>query len=259
MLLPKLVTCLQTYSPKQFVADLTAGTVVGIVALPLALAFAIASGVSPERGLYTAIIAGFLISLLGGSRVQIGGPTGAFVVIVFDIVQRHGLDGLLLCTMMAGVMLIAMGLCRLGSIIKYIPYPVVAGFTSGIAVIIFSSQIKDLLGLQTGKLPGDVLGKWSIYFSQISTINLAAVSIALLSLFIIIFWPRKWKVPGSVIALIVATILVQGFALQVDTIGSVFGGIPQGLPALSLPSVSWDSVREMFGPAVVVALLAGIE
>jgi SulP family sulfate permease len=157
---PKLLTCLKGYNRKHFLADLTAGMIVGIVALPLAMAFAIASGVSPEKGLYTAIVAGFLISALGGSRVQIGGPTGAFVVLVFDIVQKYGLDGLALCTFMAGGIVLVMGLARLGAAIKFIPYPVVTGFASGIAVIIFSSQIKDLLGLTTGALPGDVFGKW---------------------------------------------------------------------------------------------------
>src|SRR5437899_2755196 len=175
MFVPQLIRCCRSYTRQQLLSDVTAGLVVGIVALPLAMAFAIASGLTPERGLYTAIVAGFLISALGGSRVQIGGPTGAFVVLVYDIVQRHGVTGLTICTLLAGFMLIALGLARLGGIIKYIPYPVITGFTSGIAVIIFSSQIKDLLGLQTGKLPGDFLGKWAEYGRHLDSINWAAV------------------------------------------------------------------------------------
>src|SRR5208337_3687477 len=170
MFAPQLLTSLRSYSKQQFVTDVLAGGVVGVVALPLAMAFAIASGVTPEKGLYTAIVAGFLISALGGSRVQIGGPTGAFVVLVYDIVQRHGLDGLALCTFMAGGILLLMGLLKLGSVIKFIPFPVITGFTSGIAIIIFTSQVKDLLGLTTGALPGDVLGKWAGYLNHIGTI-----------------------------------------------------------------------------------------
>jgi SulP family sulfate permease len=257
---PKLVTCLRTYDRKQFLTDLVAGLIVGIVALPLAMAFAIASGVSPEKGLYTAIVAGFLISALGGSRVQIGGPTGAFVVLVFDIVQRHGLDGLALCTFMAGGIVLVMGLVRLGAAIKFIPYPVITGFTSGIAVIIFSSQIKDLLGLTTDKLPGDVLGKWAIYFHSMATINWHAVLLAGLCIGVIVFFRRTYpRVPGALVAMLLATALVQIFSLPVETIGSRFGDIPSGLPSPELPAISLERVRELFSPALTVALLAAIE
>jgi SulP family sulfate permease len=260
MFVPQFVTCMRTYSRRQFLSDLTAGAVVGIVALPLAMAFAIASGVKPEQGLYTAIVAGFLISALGGSRVQIGGPTGAFVVIVYDIVQRHGVNGLMVCTLLAGFMLILLGLARLGGIIKYIPYPVITGFTSGIAVIIFSSQIKDLLGLTTGPLPGDFFGKWQEYAQNIGSINGAAVALSLLCMAMIVFWPKAWRrVPGSVAAMILATLLVQVLGLHVETIGSRFGDIPHNLPPLTWPALSLPMVRELIGPAATVALLAGIE
>jgi SulP family sulfate permease len=260
MLVPKLVTCLRTYSRPQFYADLTAGVVVGIVALPLAMAFAIASGLPPERGLYTAIVAGFVISALGGSRVQIGGPTGAFVVLVYDIVQRHGVEGLTVCTILAGFMLLALGLARLGGIIKYIPYPVITGFTSGIAIIIFSSQVKDLFGLQTGTLPGDFLGKWAEYGRHLDTINWAAVGLSVLCVGLIVWWPKAWRrLPGSVAAMVLATVLVQVFGLQVETIGSRFGGIPSSLPLPSWPVLSFDRVHELIGPAATLALLAGIE
>jgi len=260
VLVPKIVTCLRSYTRQQLVTDLTAGVVVGIVALPLAMAFAIASGLPPERGLYTAIVAGFLISALGGSRVQIGGPTGAFVVIVFDIVQRYGVSGLTTCTIMAGFILIVLGLGRLGGVIKYIPFPVITGFTSGIAIIIFSSQVKDLLGLTTGPLPGDLLGRWAEYANHLDTINWSAVGIAGLCLAIIVFWPKAWqRLPGSVVAMVVATVLVSVLGLHVETIGSRFGGIPATLPPLTWPSMSLARIRELTGPATTIALLAGIE
>jgi SulP family sulfate permease len=260
MLVPKLVTCLRTYTRPQFSADVTAGVVVGIVALPLAMAFAIASGLTPERGLYTAIIAGFVISALGGSRVQIGGPTGAFVVLVYDIVQRHGVEGLTVCTILAGLMLLALGLARLGGIIKYIPYPVITGFTSGIAIIIFSSQVKDLLGLQTGTLPGDFLGKWAEYGRHLDTVNWAAVGLSALCVGLIVWWPKAWRrLPGSVAAMVLATVLVQVFGLSVETIGSRFGGIPSSLSLPSWPALSFDRVHELIGPAATLALLASIE
>jgi SulP family sulfate permease len=260
MYVPQLVTCLRSYTRKELFSDVTAGVVVGIVALPLAMAFAIASGLSPERGLYTAIVAGFLISALGGSRVQIGGPTGAFVVLVYDIVQRHGVDGLMISTILAGFLLIILGVARLGMIIKYIPYPVITGFTSGIAVIIFTSQIKDILGLTTGPLPGDFVGKWSELLKNIGTVNWTAVTLSLLCIGIIVYWPKAWRrMPGSVVAMVVATFLVQCFGLRVETIGSRFGGIPSTLPPLTWPNVSLGQARELLGPAATLALLAAIE
>jgi SulP family sulfate permease len=260
MFVPQVVGCLRSYTRRQFFADLTAGLVVGIVALPLAMAFAIASGLTPEKGLYTAIIAGFLISALGGSRVQIGGPTGAFVVLVYDIVQRHGVEGLMICTIMAGCMLLVLGFARLGAIIKYIPYPVITGFTSGIALIIFSSQVKDLLGLTTGPLPGDFVGKWAEFGRHFDSINWYAVAVSVLCVVLIVRWPKAWRrVPGSVVAMIVATALVQILGLPVETIGSRFGGIPTSLPPLTLPRATLPQVRELMGPAATVALLAAIE
>lgn len=260
MFVPKLWTCWPECTRKQFLTDLLAGIVVGIVALPLAMAFAIASGVSPEKGLYTAIVAGFLISALGGSRVQIGGPTGAFVVLVFDIVQKHGLDGLATCTFMAGGIVLLMGLARLGTVIKYIPYPVITGFTSGIAVIIFSCQIKDLLGLTTGALPGDVFGKWTVYLENLATINWSALGLSALCIGVIVYLRRHYpRVPGALVAMILATVLVQVLGLNVETIGSRFGGIPSSLPRPELPAMSWSLARKLFSPALTVALLAAIE
>ena len=260
MLVPKLVTTLRTYTRAQLVADLTAGVIVGIVALPLAIAFAIASGVSPERGLYTAIIAGFLISALGGSRVQIGGPTGAFVVIVYAILQQHGLGGLLAATMMAGVILIVLGLARLGAAIKFIPYPVTIGFTSGIALIIFSSQVKDLLGLEMGPVPAEFLAKWDAFARYFDTLNPAALGIAFLTFIIILVWPKfERRIPGSFIALIVTTVLVQALHVPVETIGSRFGVINAGLPRPALPHVTLPMLRGLIGPAFTIALLGGIE
>ncbi|MEO8478312.1 MAG: sulfate permease [Gemmatimonadota bacterium] len=260
VLVPKLVTSLRGYSRAQFTADLTAGVIVGIVALPLAIAFAIASGVTPDRGLYTAVIAGFLISALGGSRVQIGGPTGAFVVIVYGIVQQHGIDGLLLATMMAGVILIGLGLARLGTAIKFIPYPVTVGFTSGIALIIFSSQMKDLLGLTMGTVPADFVDKWRAYASHLDAFNPWAIGIAVGCLLIIQLWPRlSRRIPGPFVALIVATVVVTLWHLPVETIGSRFGPIHAGLPTPHLPEISLQRVRELIGPAFTIAALAAIE
>jgi SulP family sulfate permease len=260
MFVPQLITCLRSYTRQQFLSDLSAGVVVGVVALPLAMAFAIASGLTPERGLYTAIVAGFIISALGGSRVQIGGPTGAFVVLVYDIGQRYGVEGLTVCTLLAGVMLLILGLARLGSIIKYIPYPVITGFTSGIAVIIFSTQIKDLLGLTTGPLPGDFLGKWAEYARHLDTINWAAAVLSVVCIALIVYWPKAWRrVPGSVVALVLATVATQILGLSVETIGSRFGDIPSTLPPLTWPSLSLARVHELIGPAATVALLAAIE
>ncbi len=260
MLIPKLMTTLKSYDRAQFVADLGAGIIVGIVALPLAIAFAIASGVTPDRGLYTAVIAGFLISALGGSRVQIGGPTGAFVVIVYGIVQRYGVDGLMVATMMGGVILVGFGLARLGGAIKFIPYPVVTGFTSGIALIIFSSQVKDLLGLDMGPLPAEFLGKWGEYAHHLDSVNLSAVLVAGVTLVILLLWPRlNVRIPGPFVALLATTAMVHLLALPVETIGSRFGAIDAGIPRPSFPSVSFATVTALVGPAFTIALLAGIE
>ncbi len=261
MFIPKSIVCFREgFTREQVARDLIAGVVVGIVALPLALAFAIASGVPPERGLYTAIVAGFLISALGGSRVQIGGPTGAFVVIVYGIVQKYGYDGLVICTMIAGFLLILIGLARLGALIKFIPYPVITGFTSGIAVIIFSSEVKDFLGLKMGTVPADFADKWVAYAGRLGTIDLATTLVALGSLAILIFWPRVSRlVPAPFVAMIVATVVVQVFHLDVATIGSRFGSVPSSLPAPHLPDIPWSHLRELFSPALTVALLAAIE
>ena len=258
--LPKTFTSLGGYSRAQFLADLQAGMVVGIVAIPLALAFAIASGVAPEKGLITAVVAGFLVSFLGGSRVQIGGPTGAFVVIVYGIVQKHGVEGLTICVVIAGVLLILMGLARFGGAIKFIPYPVVTGFTSGIAVIIFSSQIKDLLGLRMGEVPAPFLAKWKAYAANLPTASPAAIGVALGSLALLIVWPKiSRRIPGPIVAILVASVAVAALGLRVETIGTRFGEIHAAIPAPSLPPLTLDRVRELFSPAVTVALLAAIE
>ncbi|HTO72533.1 MAG TPA: SulP family inorganic anion transporter, partial [Gemmatimonadales bacterium] len=238
----------------------TAGIVVGIVALPLAIAFAIASGVSPERGLYTAIVGGFLISALGGSRVQIGGPTGAFVVIVYGIVQKYGLDGLTIATMMAGVILVILGVARLGAAIKFIPFPVVTGFTSGIALIIFSSQVRDFLGLRMEAVPADFVDKWRAYAVSFPTVNPWALGAGGLALAIIVLWSRvNRRIPSPFVALIVVTALVRIFHLPVETIGDRFGTIHAGLPSPALPHVSLRTAAALVSPAFTIALLAAIE
>jgi sulfate permease, SulP family len=259
--IPKSVVCFKEgYSRQTLTRDVIAGLVVGIVALPLALAFAIASGVPPERGLYTAIVAGFLISALGGSRVQIGGPTGAFVVIVYGIVAKYGYEGLVVCTLIAGAILIVMGLARMGALIKFIPYPVVTGFTSGIAVIIFSSQVKDFLGLKMGAVPAEFIEKWTAYGEHIGTIDWTTVGVAAGTLVVLIVWPKISRmVPGPFVAMVLATLAVQLFDLPVATIGSRFGGVPSALPAPHLPKIPWEHVRELISPSVTVALLAAIE
>lgn len=261
MLIPKLVSVLREgYSRQQLGADVAAGVIVGIVALPLAIAFAIASGVTPEAGLVTAIIAGFLISALGGSRVQIGGPTGAFVVVVYGVVQRYGLPGLTLATIMAGVILIGLGVARLGRTIKFIPYPVTTGFTTGIAVIIFSSQVRDFLGLRMSDVPAEFLAKWEAFGANLATVNPWAVGLALGSLAIIVWWPRvSLRLPGPFVALVVATAAVQVFHLPVETIGDRFGEIRGAFPAPRLPPVSVELVRSLMAPAFTIAMLAGIE
>lgn len=257
---PKFFTTIKDYSKKQFVNDLTAGIIVAIVALPLSIALAISSGVSPEKGLHTAIIAGFLISFLGGSRVQIGGPTGAFMVIVYGIVTQYGLDGLIMATMMGGAMMVIMGLLKMGSVIKFIPHPITTGFTSGIAVTIFSSQIKDFLGLDIESLPAEFLHKWSAYFKAIDTTGLYTVLIGLLALAIIIFWPKdKIKIPGSLIALIVTTLVVKFTGIDVMTIGGKFGELSSALPIPSLPDFSLEKMQLLIAPAFTIAILGSIE
>jgi SulP family sulfate permease len=261
LFVPKSIVCLREgITREQLLRDLMAGVVVGVVALPLALAFAIASGVPPERGLYTAIIAGFLISALGGSRVQIGGPTGAFVVIVYGIVTKFGYNGLVICTLIAGFILIVMGLARMGALIKFIPYPVVTGFTSGIAVIIFSNEIKDFFGLKMGNVPADLMDKWVAYWDGRSTVNGTTLLVALFTLAILIVWPRISRfVPGPFIAMVAATLVVQLLHLPVETIASRFGGVPSTLPAPHWPAIPWNHMRDYISPSFTVALLAGIE
>jgi SulP family sulfate permease len=258
---PKLLSILREgYTRKQFQGDLAGGLTVGIVALPLAIALAIASGVKPEQGLYTAIFAGFVIAVLGGTRTQISGPTGAFIVIVYGIVQKYGYDGLVVATLIAGVMLILMGLARMGALLKFIPYPVTVGFTSGIALIIFSSQVSDFLGLKIERVPADFVEKWIEYARHIATANVYTIGVGVASLLIIIFWNRiTHKVPGQLIAILVVTAVVQIFQLPVDTIESRFGGVPNSLPIPHIPAVTWSMVQEMFSPALTIALLAGLE
>jgi sulfate permease, SulP family len=260
VLIPKSVTMLKTYNRSQFVSDLVAGIIVGVVALPLAIAFAIASGVTPDRGLYTAIVAGFLISALGGSRVQIGGPTGAFVVIVYGIVQRYGVDGLIVATIMAGVMLVAFGLARLGAAIKFIPHPVIVGFTSGIAVIIFSSQVKDLLGLRVDALPAAFVPKWQVIAAHLGSADLTTIGIAGLALLIMLFWPRvSRRIPGPFVALIVTTVVVRVLHIPIDTIGTRFGAISASFPHPVMPHVSLDRLTMLLMPAFTIALLGAVE
>ena len=260
MLVPKFFTTIQDYHREQLTRDVIAGVIVGIVALPLAIAFAIASGLSPERGLYTAIVAGFLISLLGGSRVQIGGPTGAFVVIVSGIVQQYGVDGLVLATLMAGFILVAFGVLRFGAAIKFIPYPVTIGFTSGIALIIFSSQIRDFLGLDMQAVPSAFVPKWDAYVHAFDTVNPWALLVAVTTLAIIIVWPRvSTRIPGPFVALIATTLLAQLLHLPVETIGARFGAIHAGLPQPHIPAISLSALRALAAPAFTIAMLAGIE
>src|SRR4051812_13039696 len=260
MLVPKLVTTLRHYDRRQFFNDVTAGVIVGIVAIPLAIAFAIASGVTPGRGLWTAIVAGFLISALGGSRVQIGGPTGAFVVIVYGIVQKYGIDGLTVATLMAGVLLVIMGLAKLGGVIKFIPHPVITGFTSGIAVIIFSSQVKDLFGLHMGAVPADFLAKWGAFIASAGAFTPAAAGVAALSLAILLVWPRvNGKIPGPFVALLATTLIVQLAHWPVETIGSRFGALNAAVPHPQLPHLSLEQVTGLVGPAFTIAMLAAIE
>ena len=260
MLRPKLLDTLKHYTFDQFGKDVLAGLIVGIVALPLAIAFAIASGVSPEKGLYTAVIAGFVISALGGSKVQIGGPTGAFIVIVYGIVLVHGINGLVIATFMAGIMLIIMGLARLGSVIKFIPYPLITGFTSGIALVIFSSQIKDFFGLKMGIIPADFLSKWSDYFEHYKSISVPSVIIAVATILIIIFWPKlTHKIPGSLVAILVTTAIMRWLDLPLETIGSKFGDISSSFPKPVFPHLDFITIKSLIGPAFTIAILCAIE
>lgn len=260
MFVPKLVTCLKDYSKDQFIKDIIAGIIVAIIALPLAIALAIASGVSPEKGIYTAIVGGFVVSLLGGSRVQIGGPTGAFVVIVAGIIQEFGIDGLIVATILAGIFLVIMGALKFGGMLKYIPYPITTGFTSGIAIIIFSTQIKDFFGLTMKTVPSEFVPKWIAYFDSFSTLNIQSILIGILSLAIIIFWPKiNKKIPGTLIAIIVATILALLFNLNIETIGSRFGDISSALPSISIPHTSFVMIKKLMLPALTIAILGSIE
>ena len=258
---PKLLSCLRGgYTRRDLIADLIAGVTVGLVALPLAMAFGIASGVSPQAGIYTAVVAGFVISALGGSRVQIGGPTGAFVVIVAGIIAVHGVSGLLMVTMMAGVILIVMAVTGLGSAVKYIPRPVTIGFTNGIAVLIASTQIKDFLGLQIVAVPSEFLARMRLLSGSVGSLQYPAVLIAVGSLAIILLLPKITKrVPGAIVALVLATVAEAAFKLPLETIGTKFGGIPTGLPPLSFPAFRPDLIIPLLPAAVTVAMLAAIE
>lgn len=263
---PKLISTLKNYSKETFMADLMAGIIVGIVALPLAIAFGIASGVSPEKGIITAIIAGFIISFLGGSKVQIGGPTGAFIVIVYGIIQQYGEAGLIVATIMAGIILILLGVFKLGAIIKFIPYPIIVGFTSGIAVTIFTTQIADIFGLSFGgeAVPGDFLGKWALYFRHFDTINWWNTITSIVSILIIVFSSKIFKkIPGSLIAIIVVTLLaylLKTFAGvdSIPTIGDRFI-IQSELPSAELPPIDWSAINNLLQPAITIAILGAIE
>ncbi len=258
---PKLVTLLRRgYGFGDFRHDLVAGLTVAIVALPLAMALAIASGASPEKGLYTAIVAGFLISLLGGSRVQVGGPTAAFIPVVFNVIDKFGFGGLILCTLIAGVMLILAGVLRLGILLRYIPQPVVTGFTAGIAVSIFSSQVKDLLGLDLAKVPADFLSRWEAYAHSLPSFSAVTVALSVASIAVIALlrrWRPNW--PGFLIVVVTGAVVATFANLPVDTIGSRFGGIPDALPAFAIPHIPFDRLGELVAPAFTIAFLAGVE
>ena len=260
----KLFSCLKTYDKKTFMSDLMAGIIVGIVALPLAIAFGIASGVTPEKGIITAIVAGLVISLFGGSKVQIGGPTGAFIIIIYGIIQKYGFEGLTIATLMAGFFLVLFGLLRLGTIIKYIPYPIVVGFTSGIAVTIFTTQIKDLFGLTLPSNPSDFIEKWGVYLQNFNTIDPWCALIGVANVVVIAVTPRfSKKIPGSLIAIILMTIvalLLKNFAgvLSIETIGDRFS-ISNELPAAQVPDMNWETIKSLVSPAITIAILGAIE
>lgn len=261
---PQLLTSLKTYNRQTLTADIMAGIIVGIVALPLAIAFGIASGVTPEKGIITAIIAGFIVSLLGGSKVQIGGPTGAFIVIIYGIIQKYGIEGLTIATVMAGVFLLMFGLLKLGTIIKYIPYPIVVGFTSGIAVTIFTTQIKDLFGLTIESVPSDFIEKWGCYISHFSTADLWCSIVGILSVVIIALTPKvSKKIPGSLVAIIVMTvaalILKNYFGVTtIETIGDRFS-VSSAIPDAHMPAMTWDTIKSLVAPALTIAVLGAIE
>ena len=261
---PKLFSCLKSYNKATFMSDLMAGIIVGIVALPLAIAFGIASGVTPEKGIITAIIAGLLISVFGGSKVQIGGPTGAFIVIVFGIIAEYGISGLTIATFMAGIFLILMGVLRVGTIIKYIPYPIIVGFTSGIALTIFTTQIKDLFGMQIAEVPADFVSKWVVYFQNFGTMNIWPLLIGICSILIIVYTPKiSKKLPGSLVAIIVMTVvalLLKNFAgvTTIETIGDRFTINPD-MPKPEVPKITWEVFTKLMSPALVIAMLGAIE
>lgn len=257
---PKLLSVMKSYNKEQFVKDVVAGLIVAIIALPLSIALAISSGVSPEQGLYTAIIAGFFISLLGGSRVQIGGPSATFMVVVYGVVASHGTEGLLITTILAGLILILFGLCKLGSMIKYIPYPITVGFTSGIAVTIFSSQIKDFFGMDIGAVPTEFIDKWIYYFESFDKARLLPFVIGALALAILIVWPKiNKKIPGSLIAIVVTTILVAILKLDVQTIGSQYANLSSSFPMPSIPHFTWAKIQVLLAPAFTIAFLCSME
>lgn len=263
---PKLFTTLKNYTRENFMTDLMAGIIVGIVALPLAIAFGIASGVTPEKGIITAIVAGFIISFLGGSKVQIGGPTGAFIVIIYGIIQEYGIEGLMVATMMAGIILVLLGIFKLGTIIKFIPYPIIIGFTSGIAVTIFTTQIADIFGLNFNgeKVPGDFIGKWILYFHHFDTVNWWNVVVSVASIFIIAITPKfSKKIPGSLVAIVLVTVAVYlvkmyGGIQCIDTIGDRFS-IKAQLPEAAVPSQDWEAIKNLFPVAITIAVLGAIE
>ena len=261
---PRLLHCLKNYNRKTFVADLMAGIIVGIVALPLAIAFGIASGVTPEKGIITAIVAGFVISALGGSKVQIGGPTGAFIIIIYGIIQQYGIEGLTIATIMAGVFLILFGFLHLGTIIKFIPYPIVVGFTSGIAVTIFTTQVKDLFGLDIASVPSDFVEKWQCYFSNFSSVDLWSSVIGIVSVAVIMLSPKiSKKIPGSLVAIILMTVmalLLKQYAgvSSVETIGDRFA-ISNSLPEAEVPVLTWETVKSLVSPALTIDILGAIE
>ena len=261
---PKLLDTLRNYNRKSFMTDLMAGVIVGIVALPLAIAFGIASGVTPEKGIITAIVAGLIISVLGGSKVQIGGPTGAFIIIIYGIIQQYGIEGLAIATFMAGIFLVLFGLLHLGTIIKYIPYPIVVGFTSGIAVTIFTTQIKDLFGLQLSSVPSDFIEKWIVYIQNMSTTDMWTAIIGIASVVVIAITPRfSKKIPGSLVAIILMTVvalLLKNFAgvSSIETIGDRFS-ISSELPEAHVPAMTWETIKQLVSPAITIAILGAIE